>query len=417
MVGFDIRSVLSRRIGSLDGVRVLRNMALVDVSLKDGAIAGAIVYNHHAGRWLFVNVPTVVLATGGLGGLFEMSTNHPDNLGVAYSIALAAGAVLTDLEFVSFEPFVLQSPVELRGTSLPTTAVTEGCRILDNRGGSLFEGDGLPTKDEICRHMIRLAEEGDGSGVRNFIYDSSELPAAELEHYPKIKHAMTIAAGRPLCVMPAQHFLDGGIRVDEFGTSTVAGLYAVGEAAGGAHGAHRLAGCGGSEVVALGPVVGRAAAQFAMSSDRSPAEAFVPVWELLPDWRRSPLVDDTRAAVTSALSYGCGPMRDAGRLASAGLQVAEQMERLKAGGLEKSFAGRSVRLAAAMITSSALRKESRGDHFRCDHPECDDSWCGNLDVIQDSPLAEVRHRYRAAQGPRPTAVQAHVNDPAGSVNP
>src|SRR5262249_45598159 len=162
------------------------------------------------------------------------------------ALALAAGAELTDLEFVSFEPLVTRRLGSPQGRSLPTTVLNENARLRNGRGETFLPDGPAPGKDIICRAMMREVAEGNGTPGGGVIIDVGAVAPENLARYPKVGQAVR-AAGSPLIeVMPAQHFLDGGVRIGPDGSSTVSGMFAVGETAGGTHGAHRMAGAGGT---------------------------------------------------------------------------------------------------------------------------------------------------------------------------
>jgi len=198
-------------------------------------------------------------------------------------------------------------------------------------------------------------------------------------------------------VMPTQHFLMGGIATDEFGAAAIPGLYAVGEVAGGAHGAHRLATCGGTEVIAMGAIVGENAAQYACgrkpcAGERRPA----PRPELLQAGMDAG-AQARLARIRVALEQGCGALRDAQGLRASLSELERLRDELAGDGALQTFVGRAVLVALSIATSALARTESRGDHFRIDHPQRDDRrWLGNVRASLGDQGSEVTLSYQRA---------------------
>jgi succinate dehydrogenase/fumarate reductase flavoprotein subunit len=195
-------------------------------------------------------------------------------------------------------------------------------------------------------------------------------------------------------VMPMQHYLVGGVAVDECGAADVAGLYAAGEVAGGAHGAHRLATCGGTEAIALGAIAGTSAAEYARRATRVRGELAVPRSELLApaDLRGSAGL----AGIQAALEDSCGPLRDGPALAASRSTLEGLRDELKGEGDGPTFLSRAVLVTLSIAKGAEARTESRGDHFRTDHPQRDDCrWLGNLRSRLDHGL-DLQVSYQRA---------------------
>jgi fumarate reductase (CoM/CoB) subunit A len=404
MVGDDISrllfAVLRERFA--DTVTIVNEGWLLDLSIHDGAVSGAIAYSRRDDEWLAIAASAVVLATGGGGQLFAKTTNQPGSRGHGYAMAAEAGAELMDLEFVSYEPFVLQNPESVRGRSLPTTVMSEGARLLNGRGEEFLGNGPMPNKDVVCRAMVREVREGRGTTSGAVIYDLSAVPETSLSRYPKIGRSIQAAATPLLEVMPAQHYFMGGVRTAADGSTAVAGLYAVGEAAAGSHGAHRIAGSGGSEVVALGPVVGRAAHAWAAQTTTSSVLGPRPRPELLPfgpDERESRWMDGIRGI----LDLSCGIIRSGDELEESALRIATVRREILDAGRADSAIARSALLASGIIASADLRRESRGDHYRADFPLRDDvRWLGNLVMTLPDGGLDLEHRFVGAHNGIPS---------------
>lgn len=383
MVGLDICELLTAHLRTArPAATFVTHGILLDLLLRDGEVAGGLAYNGDS--WLAIHAPAVVLATGGAGQLFGNTTNPPGGLGIGYGLALEAGAALVDMEFVSFEPFIVAAPKQVRGRDLPTTVLREGAR-LRNRLGEEFLDTSSPSKDVICRAMVREIREGRGTPSGAVLYDIRGMAPELADRYVQIGQVLRTLKLRSseaqLEVTPAQHFLMGGIRIDEHGRSNVPGLFAVGEVSGGAHGAHRLAACGGTEVVAMGAIAGDTAADYARRAGRVAYQHRVLARpELLPLTIEAPGQAELHR-IRQSLDAGCGILRDRQGILDTIAVLDGIADVLRAQGNIRTFLGRSALLALAIAQSALLREESRGDHYRADYPARNDiSWLGNMVV-------------------------------------
>jgi len=251
----------------------------------------------------------------------------------------------------------------------------------------------------MSRAILREVREGRGTRSGAVYYDLSEMAPDDALSYSQIRRALKAlnvdSRSARIEVQPTQHYLMGGIATDAGGATAVAGLYAAGEVAGGAHGAHRLATCGGTDAIALGAMAGEQAAHHARGkglSWRAPRAASP---ELLLATMESQ--DIARLArIRLALEGGCGAVREAAGLQAAVAQLVAIHAEIRADGGLRSWIGRAVVVALAIARSAAARQESRGDHFRIDHPHRDDRrWLGNLRLRADADAA-VRATYQGA---------------------
>src|SRR5690242_14956227 len=275
--------------------------------LKDGnGIAGAIGYDRERGRFKLFAAKAIVLATGGIGRAFSVTSNSWEYTGDGHALAYNAGASLQDMDFVQFHPTGMVWPPSVRGI-----LVTEGVRgeggILVNREGRRFMFDDIPenyrnqtadnleegwrytqgdknarrppellTRDHVARAIMKEVREGRGSPHGGVFLDISwireKLPNAE-EHIkkklPSMYHQFKQLADiditkEPMEIGPTTHYIMGGIRVDgDTQMSTVPGLFAAGECGAGLHGANRLGGNSLSELIVFGKRAGEHAAKFA----------------------------------------------------------------------------------------------------------------------------------------------------------
>lgn len=385
MVGDQAGKALLERLRAAGSppVWVLESGFLFDLDVRGGMVCGGLAYVRSERRWVHIAAPAVVLATGGCGRLYRRTTNFLGSTGMGYAMALEAGAQLVDMEFVSFEPSVAIAPERVTNMELPTMAFSDGARLLNADGESFVSTRPPASKDVMSRAIMREVAEGRGSPAGGVYYELAEMDPEVATSYQQIRRVLRALDQPPaearVEVAPTQHYMMGGIRTDEEAATRVPGLYAVGEAAGGTHGAHRLATCGGTEVIAMGAIAGEAAARHAAT------RRDLPRGDALredPDLLDTDLDESDQAAlerIRDALEGGCGVLRDRGSLDATRATLAGTRAELADAGRLKTFVGRAALVAVAIAESAALREESRGDHFRTDYPHRDDRrWFGNL---------------------------------------
>jgi L-aspartate oxidase len=293
----------------------------------------------------------VVIATGGIGGLYAESTNPLGSFAQGLALAARAGAVLADMEFVQFHPTALDVP--LRPMPLISEAVRgEGAKLIDSRGEPFMAGipgAELAPRDVVARAIWSLRQ----SGGRAFLDARAAIGDKFATRFPAIADACRAAgidpAREPMPVRPAQHYHMGGIAVDPEGRGSVAGLWACGEAAStGLHGANRLASNSLAEAAVDAAIVAR-------SIDGVKSRALAP-----PRPVRTPLAADP-AAVRPILSRAAGVARDGETLSAAIGPLAEVAA--------SNGSAADPAAVALMIAVAALRREhSLGAHYRTDFP-------------------------------------------------
>ncbi len=317
-----------------------------------GRVRGALI--ERAGALAEVLSPAVVLATGGLGGLYAGTTTPAQVRGEGLGLAALAGAVIADPEFVQFHPTAID--IGRDPAPLATEALRgEGARLVDGEGRA-FMAAYHPDAELAPRDVVARAIHAEREAGRGAYLDATTAVGAKFPHeFPGV-FAACMAGGldprvRPIPVAPAVHYHMGGVATDAEGRTSLEGLFAAGEVAStGVHGANRLASNSLLEAAVFGARAGRAAAAEPGSSGPIlPAEP----WPDLP----APELE----ALRRAMSRHAGVVRDGEGLCA----LLGEIDALEAG-----FGRGPVLAAARLVAACALdRRESRGAHFRRDHPE------------------------------------------------
>ncbi len=359
---------------------LLAGQSVTDVLRDDtGRVAGVGLLGDGVG---VLRARAVLLATGGLGQLYTVSTNADGATGDGLALALRAGAMTADLEFVQFHPTVLHVGPGSRGRQpLVTEAIRgEGAVLLDTTGSPVMTGvhplGALAPRDVVAAAITsRMAQ----TGTDHVLLDATRLGGAQLRRRFPTVHAACMALGvdparAPIPVAPAAHYQCGGVVTDTSGRSTVPGLYAAGEVARtGLHGANRLASNSLLEGLVMGARAAEAvAADLAVSPRPGPPQPRSPA---------RPAAD--RDAVQRAMSAHAGIGRDAAGLAAAASAVAGAApHQLVQTSQDAEDAGLTL-AAAAVLAAASARTESRGCHVRTDYPRTAARWRGSITVVLD----------------------------------
>lgn len=363
------RAMLAAAAG--DAVCVLQQHVAVDLARGSGGAVGGVLVLDDRGAAGLLRAPAVLLATGGAGQLYRATSNPAVATGDGIALALRAGAVVADLEFVQFHPTVLFTPGAEGSRPLVTEAVRgEGAVLVDVRGTPVMAGvhplGDLAPRDVVALAITRrMAETGndhvllDATGIDGF---GSRFPTV---------HAACAAAGidparEPIPVAPAAHFCCGGVESTVDGRTGVTGLYAAGEVARtGLHGANRLA----SNSLLEGLVTGARVAH-AVLTDRRAGVLGDP--RTVEDATLPAVAMADRAVLQRALSRHAGIGRDAPGLAAAGRAI-RSTSVVRPMWTRRAVEDASLTLLAnALLLAATARTESRGSHVRLDHPDRDD---------------------------------------------
>jgi succinate dehydrogenase / fumarate reductase flavoprotein subunit len=416
--------------GVHQGLDVYMECTVTRLFLDGGRIAGALAYRRESGNFVLFRCKAVVIATGGVGKAYQITSNSWEYTGDGQSLAYQAGAELIDMEFLQFHPTGMVWPPGVMGL-----LVTEGVRgeggILRNNAGERFMWKYLPearrheyaadedearrwldagvageqtdarrppelsTRDNVARAIYTEVREGRGTPHGGAFLDISYMPAERVKKkLPSMYHQFMELADvditkQPMEVGPTTHYMMGGVRVDpDTAAATVPGLFAAGEAAAGLHGANRLGGNSLSDLVVFGRRAGAGAAYYAkgvLDAPRIPeAEVEAETRDLLAPFERasgeSPY--QVHRALQECMGKNVGIFRTQGDLESALRDLETLKERAGKVRVEGGRAynpgwhlARDLRnmltVSEAVARSALLRKESRGAHSRLDHPNLD----------------------------------------------
>jgi succinate dehydrogenase flavoprotein subunit len=422
------------------GFDVYMECTITRLLTKGGRVVGAFGYWRENGRFVVFKAKSVVLATGGLGKAYPITSNSWEYTGDGMALAYEAGAELMDMEFVQFHPTGMVWPPGVQGL-LVTEAVRGEGGILRNKNGDRFmekydpQRMELSTRDVVARAIYTEVKQGRGSEHGGAFLDISHQPAEYVKRkLPSMYHQfreladVDITKG-PMEVGPTCHYMMGGVRVEaETGATTLPGLFAAGEVAAGLHGANRLGGNSLSDLLVFGRRAGLAAAEQAKRQSTitvDPAQIDAAEREVLAPFERntgeSPYM--VHADLQQTMQSLVGIFRTEEDLRSALEQILQLKERAKSLSISGSRMFNPgwhlcadlkslLTVSEAVARCAAARKESRGAHSRIDFPNYDAVWGkqnnitlqrGNEMVLQQRPTAEM-----------PPDLQALVSDEKGA---
>jgi succinate dehydrogenase/fumarate reductase flavoprotein subunit len=390
-----VAATLRRQVSRIDAIRRVSNLTVTDLVVDDGTAIGAVALDTASGTAVTIAAPATIIATGGLTQLYRRNSASANMGGDGYALAMMAGAPLVDMEFVQFFPIGHLAPrlVGMDPIMWDPFRYKLGGRLLDGAGNEFLarygsdETDAYTTPRDIATYAItKEVAAGRGSPHGGVYLSFEHIPPAELRAAfgPVIerlaKNGIDLAKG-PVEVSPIAHYHMGGIVVDERMASPLPGLFAAGEAVGGANGANRLSGNAIPEALVFGERAGRfaATAKSAAWRNAAAAEAVARIHQLgecrKSDVFAATLLDELRTLMWNDV----GPLRDAAGLIRALARLGEMRAALHdigiAPGRESNasladwFELRAGLLAAEAVTRAALaRRESRGAHQREDFP-------------------------------------------------
>ncbi|WP_445168126.1 fumarate reductase/succinate dehydrogenase flavoprotein subunit [Mycolicibacterium sp. Dal123E01] len=419
-------------------IKVFHECSVTDLILDDGKVAGAFGYYRETGAFVLFETPAIVLATGGIGKSFKVSSNSWEYTGDGHALALRAGSGLINMEFIQFHPTGMVWPLSVKGI-----LVTEGVRgdggVLKNSEGKRFMFDYIPDvfkgqyaeteeeadqwlkdndsarrtpdllpRDEVARAINDEVKAGRGTPHGGVYLDiASRMPAEEIKRrLPSMYHQFIELAEVDITkdemeVGPTCHYVMGGIEVDpDTGGASTPGLFAAGECSGGMHGSNRLGGNSLSDLLVFGRRAGLGAADYVRALASRPAvtqEAIDAATTLaLTPFEPKPNAENPytlHAELQQSMNDLAGIIRKEGELE----EVLAKIDELKARyanvvveggrlfnpGWHLAIDMRNMLLVSECVAKAALqRTESRGGHTRDDFPKMDASWRNKLLVCR-----------------------------------
>jgi L-aspartate oxidase len=396
--GAEVVRTLGGALAGRSGTSVFEASVALELVADGGRVCGVLA-RHEGGALVLHRSRTVVLATGGIGHLYARTTNPPEALGDGLALAWRAGARLADMEFVQFHPTALDVGAD------PMPLLTEALRgagaILVDECGRRVLADAGPAGELLPRDVVaRALWSALQSGRRAFLDARGAVGESFPERFPTVFEACRLHGLDPrreaVPVAPAAHYHMGGVDVDLDGCTSVSGLWAAGEVAcTGVHGANRLASNSLLEGLVFGARVARSVGE-ALAHLR-PARPAPP----LPLAQPAATDDANEAAVEAEIR---GLMWNAVGLVRTGEGLRGALARLEA--LEARLPAGSSRnpltVARLVATAALARPESRGAHFRADHPLADPAWRRRILLTPDGAGARIETRVTAAD---PNAVE------------
>ena len=426
--------------GIHQGIDVHMEHTVLALLKEGGRVVGALAYERERGRFKLFQAKAIVLATGGIGRAYKITSNSWEYTGDGHALAYHAGAELTDMEFVQFHPTGMIWPPSVCGI-LVTEAVRGEGGILTNKDGKRFMFGDIPdnyktqtasdeeegwrycqgdknarrppellTRDHVARCIVREIKEGRGSPHGGVFLDiawiKQKLPQAA-EHIkrklPSMYHQFKQLAdiditSEPMEIGPTTHYIMGGIRVDgDTQMSSVAGLFAAGECAAGINGANRLGGNSLSDLLVFGKRAGEFAARFAKESkpgaiDNGQVEAVAR--HALEPFERGPNGEgpyQVQHDLQEMMQDLVGIVRKQDEIARALEGIQKLWRRAKSAGCSGNREynpgwhtaldlANLLTVAEAIARSALERKESRGAHFREDYPD-KDAALGKINIV------------------------------------
>ncbi|MHB1577383.1 MAG: succinate dehydrogenase/fumarate reductase iron-sulfur subunit [Candidatus Dormibacteria bacterium] len=431
--GLELIRTCQDRLVHTEGVTVHMETTLTRL-LKDGdRVAGGVGYQRATGEPVVIRAKAVVLATGGWGRMFRITSNSWEGTGDGAAMAYEAGAELKDMEFVQFHPTGMVWPPGARGI-LVTEAVRGEGGILRNSAGERFMArydpikKDLSSRDVVARSIFKEVQAGRGSPHGGAFLDVTHLGADTIRRrLPSMYEQFHSLAGvditkEPMEVAPTIHYTMGGINVvAETAATTVPGLYAAGECAAGLHGANRLGGNSLGDILVFGRRAGDAAAEFVKLHDKlpriSPAEVEAEQAVLMRPLSGGKGEDPFKLhrELQDVMQSGAAIARTEQSLTEALeqiLEMKERAERIRVPGTaayNPGFSGARddifmLTVSEAIVRSALERRESRGSQWRLDYLERDPE-LGQVNLITRKAAGGQMEIVRAPIPPMPEGLR------------
>lgn len=404
--GLEIQRTLVNRASQLE-IPILDSVYITRILVRDNVVFGAYGFDIDDGTRYLIHADAVILAAGGHNRIWRRTSSRRDeNTGDSFRLAVEAGGRLRDAELVQFHPSGILEPENAAGTLISEAARGEG-GILRNALGERFmskydpERMELSTRDRVALAAYTEIKEGRGTPKGGVWLDVSHLPRETImTRLPRVYQTMLELqmldiTTDPIEIAPTAHYSMGGVwvRPEDHGTD-VSGLYAIGEASSGLHGANRLGGNSLIELLVFGRIVGQAAAEYSanLEAQRRSADAEAQARAEIDELLEADGTENVRAlqrAIRNTMTEHAGVVRDEEGLRAGLAELDAIEERMADIGVHPDIAGfqdlahafdlKASALAARATLESALeRRETRGSHNRSDYPEQDPELQVNL---------------------------------------
>jgi len=408
--GHEMMVTLAEEVRRRD-IRIMDEIFVSRLLMSDGEVAGASAINIRDGRFIVFRSKALVLATGGTGRIYSITTNAMQDTGDGYAISFDCGAQLVDMEQFQFHPTGVVFPESARGILVTEAVRGEGGvlynsiedRFMRNYNPKLMEVAG---RDEVARSIASEILGGRGTTHNGVYLDVSHLPSILIEEKLSSMLELFLKIGvdirnEPMEVSPTAHHLMGGLKINERAETTVKRLFAAGEVTGGVHGGNRLGGNALADTQVFGKIAGENAALLAKSLSQSPIpsrsqidqaykEVHSPIdrreggssielrkrlqklmWDKVGIYRTG---DALKAALNEIMKMRNEAMNTATRDKKLSYNK-EWMESLEVA---------NMLLTSEMVTRAALmREESRGAHYRRDFNRTDNKWLANIHIAKE----------------------------------
>jgi succinate dehydrogenase / fumarate reductase, flavoprotein subunit len=410
-------------------IRVFAECTITEIFVENGRVAGCFGYHRESGEFVLFDTPAVVLATGGVGKSYKVTSNSWEYTGDGHALALRAGAALINMEFLQFHPTGMVWPPSVKGI-LVTESVRGDGGVLRNTTGKRFMFEYVPDvfrkqyadteeeadrwyedpdhnrrppellpRDEVARAINSEVKAGRGTEAGGVLLDvSTRLPAEQIrKRLPSMYHQFKELADvditkQPMEVGPTCHYVMGGVEVDaDTAEAVVPGLFAAGEVSGGMHGSNRLGGNSLSDLLVFGKRAGEYAAKFSETNARQrirPAVVDAAVETALAPLSRGEGGENPytlHSELQQVMNDLVGIIRRKAELEEALVRLGELKERVKKVGViggrrynpgwHLALDLRNMLVVSECTARAALaREESRGGHTREDFPQMDPQW-------------------------------------------
>jgi fumarate reductase (CoM/CoB) subunit A len=397
------------------GIQAMDEVMITSLTLNEAedAVVGACGVSLQDSSFIEFRAKSTVLATGGGGWLYPVTSNAVQKTGDGFSLAYNAGADLLDMEQVQFHPTGMVYPESRRGV-----LVTEAVR---GEGGKLINSDGerfmtnydprgeLATRDVVARAIYNEIREGRGTENGGVYLDVTHLPPELIEEKLETMLLQFQDVGvdireEPMEVAPTAHHFMGGAKINPRGETTVKNLYAAGEVTGGVHGANRLGGNALADTQVFGKRAGASAAKNSLKNDLSSNPAYVRAEEervhgLVNDGEYYP--HQIKRELKEIMWKDVAIIRNEEGLKSAIVKLEELREKSgnmkvpEGSGFNKNLQDaieiENIITVAMLVTESALlRRESRGAHYREDYPETNDKWARSIILNKNTDFRYIK---------------------------